>query len=266
MSLTTNAPPVALTIAGSDPSGGAGLQADLKAFAAHGVYGLSAVTCTTAQVPGEVSQVAATAADHLAEQIRLLLRNFPVSAIKTGMLYSAELIETVVGCLPEDTPLVVDPVMVATSGDPLLQDDAVACYCEQLFPRAALVTPNLDEAAVLLDSESVMGDPLGDTAQRLLDRYKVPFLLKGGHLKGDQAIDVLITSESMERFEAPYVHGVSTHGTGCTYSTAIAANLAKGLPLRDAVARAKNYITAAIEQSFHWPNGLQALNHSVPAS
>ena len=264
-------PPVALTIAGSDPSGGAGLQADLKTFAAHGVHGLSAVTCSTAQIPGEVADVAPLEPAHLASQLALLFPAYPIAAVKTGMLFSTALMEVVVAALNDAAPglpLVVDPVMVASSGDPLLEEEAIDYYRSVLLPRASLFTPNLDEAAVLLDVDSITRDDFESAAQELYKSHGVPVLLKGGHLCGDEALDILATDAGLERFSAPFVKDVSTHGTGCTYSAAIAAGVATGLDLAAAVKGAKRYVTAAIAGSHRWANGVEVLDHfaAIPDS
>lgn len=275
MSPTPVSPPVALSIAGSDCSAGAGLQADLKAFSAAGVYGLTAVTCVVAEVPGHVSHIQPVEADVIAEQVRLLLAAFPVAAIKTGMLWSAETIRFVaetMAALPETTRpwLVVDPVMVATSGDSLIEDDAVAAYREALFPLADLITPNMDEAAALLGRPIREESELPEAARALAERLGAPVLLKGGHLQGETALDVFQPREptgalgESVTFAAPYYHGVSTHGTGCTYSAAIAAHLARGLPMVEAIAQAKTYITAAIGSICRW-GATDALNHSALA-
>ena len=268
--------PVALTIAGSDSSAGAGAQADLKTFTALGVYGLTAITCVVSETPGKVQRIQAVDADIVADQIELLLESFPVAAVKTGMLYSAEIVATVAHVIREwnskratSIPLVVDPVMVATSGDLLLHKDAINIYERELFPLAAVVTPNLDEAATLL------GETIGDleamrtAGTRLVERYGVPILLKGGHLGGEDAIDLLFEGGAVSDFTAPFTRGVHTHGTGCTYSAAIAARISQGAPLTTAVRDAKQFITAAIAQHFSWPAGdgseLHALDHSAPA-
>lgn len=259
--------PAALTIAGSDCSSGAGLQADLKTFTAHGVYGLTAVTCVVAEVPGKVTRIQAVDTDILAEQLRLLLGAFPVAAVKTGMLYSREIIESVAaafGQLKQKPALVIDPVMVATSGDPLLQRDAVQAYERLLFPVATVITPNMDEAAVLLGKKITRAEHLHSAAEVLRARYGCAVLLKGGHLRGREAVDVLRDDRGFMELRAPFVPGVSTHGTGCTFSAAIAAGLACGKPLREAVRRGKRYVTRAIAQSFRWGRGagrVEALNH-----
>ena len=269
--------PVALTIAGSDSSAGAGAQADLKTFTALGVYGLTAITCVVSETPGKVQRIQAVDADIVADQIELLLESFPVAAVKTGMLYSAEIVATVARVIREwnskratSIPLVVDPVMVATSGDLLLHKDAIDIYERELFPLATVVTPNLDEAATLL------GETIGDleamrgAGTRLVERYGVAILLKGGHLGGEDAIDLLFEGGAVSDFTSPFTRGVHTHGTGCTYSAAIAAGIAQGAPLTTAVRDAKQFITAAIAQHFSWPAGdgstLHALNHSAPAA
>ena len=259
-------PPVALTIAGSDNSAGAGAQADLKTFSAHGVYGLTAITCIVAEVPGQVSAIQPAKPGIVAEQIRLSLGAFPVAAMKTGMLFSREIIETVCDVLEKNAqsvPLIVDPVMVATSGDALLQADAVELYKTRLFSRAVLVTPNLDEIRALLGREVRTLAEMHIAGRQLAGSFRTSWLLKGGHLRGESAVDLLFHQDGrVDEFSAPFVRGVSTHGTGCTYAAAITANLARGLALRDAVAQAKTFVTQAIGQHFRWHNGAtQGLNH-----
>ncbi len=233
----TRTAPIALTIAGSDSSAGAGIQADLKTFSALGVYGLTAVTCVVAETPGKVSRIEPLSGEIVREQIAVLARNFPIGAAKTGLLYSAEIVETVTRAIIDVLrkidnciPLVIDPVTVATSGDLVLCPDAIALCESQLFPLATLLTPNLDEA---------------------------------GKLIGESIHDL----EAMAEFSAPFVHGVATHGTGCTYSAAITAGLASGLSLEDAVGHAKKFVTRSIAQHFGWTSSsgshLDALNHSV---
>jgi hydroxymethylpyrimidine/phosphomethylpyrimidine kinase len=259
--------PVALTIAGSDCSAGAGLQADLKTFSAHRVYGLTAVTCIVAEVPGKVSLIQAVDPENLAEQLRLLFEAFPVAAVKTGMLYSREVIELVartITALTKRPHLVVDPVMVATSGDSLLRSDAVDAYERLLFPLASVMTPNLDEAAVLLGRKVTRPGHLGAAADALHSKYGCAVLLKGGHLRGGEAIDVLRDAAGLTEYRARFVPGVNTHGTGCTLSAAIAAGLASGRSLRDAVKSAKRYVSRAIAGAFRWGKGrrrVDALNH-----
>jgi hydroxymethylpyrimidine/phosphomethylpyrimidine kinase len=263
--------PVALTIAGSDSSAGAGIQADLKTFGALGVYGLTAITSIVAETPGLVSEIEAVSAEMVCAQMEVLLKSFPIAAIKTGLLFSGEIVSAVAQTLRAHAsratiPLVVDPVMVATSGDLLLRDDAVEAYERELFPLAALVTPNLDEAARLL------GEPIGDlqamrsAGARLTEKYRIPVLLKGGHLAGQDAIDLLFVAGNVVEFSAPFSRGIATHGTGCTYSAAITAGLASNLSLEEAVRRAKKFVTATIAQYLSWKTvsvgSLHALNHS----
>ena len=249
------APPVVLSIAGSDNSCGAGAQTDLKTITALGGYAQTAITCVVAEVPGRVEAIQAVRTAVVAAQIRMSLEAFPVAAIKTGMLFSTPIIGAVAAeferCkkLP---PLVVDPVMVASSGDSLLKKSAVAAYEKLLFPRATLVTPNLDELRVLSGMPCRNLDEIREAGAVLVARHGCAFLLKGGHLQSRLAIDILATSDGFQEFSAPFRRGVETHGTGCTFSSAIATGLACGLDLPSAVARAKEFITRAIGGSFRW--------------
>jgi hydroxymethylpyrimidine/phosphomethylpyrimidine kinase len=258
----TTPPPVCLTIAGSDNSAGAGAQADLKTFSALGAYGLTAITCVVAEVPGKVSAIHPIPADVVAEQIKLSLAAFPVAAIKTGMLYSTEIVELVADILAGNgIPLVVDPVMVATSGAPLLKPEAVEIYKKRLFPRATVVTPNMDEVAVLTGRPVKTLADIEEAGTALAETFGCAWLLKGGHLAGDTATDLLFVSgDEFHVLEFPRVHGVSTHGTGCTTSAAIAAGLAHGLSLGDAAWQAKEFVTSAIRRHHRW-GAVHALNH-----
>jgi len=265
----TKSIPVALTIAGSDSSAGAGIQADLKTFNALGVYGLSAVTCVVAEIPGKVSRIEPVSADMVREQIAVVARSFPIAAIKTGLLYSAEIISAVAKSLVDlvrKIPLVVDPVITATGGDPLLQPDAIESYENELFPLATLITPNLDEAALLLGPRIANRKSMERAGKELEHHFKTAILLKGGHLSGDEALDLLFAHERVAEFSAPFVRDVATHGTGCTYSAAIAAGLAKGASLEDSIARAKEFVTTCIANRVRWESGprgnIDALNHS----
>jgi hydroxymethylpyrimidine/phosphomethylpyrimidine kinase len=262
-----------LTIAGSDSSAGAGVQADLKTFSAFKVYGLTAVTCVVAETPGKVSRIEPVSAALVREQIEVLFASFPIAAIKTGLLCSGEIILTVARALAgvarntgKKFPLVVDPVMVATSGDQLLGADAVELYETQLFPLATLITPNLDEAARLLGGKIKDQRSMEKAAKALARKYGLSILLKGGHLSGGKAIDVFFHRGKITKFAAPFVRGVDTHGTGCTYSAAITAGLANGLSLEASIKRAKKFVTASIRQHFLWQTGagraVYALNHS----
>lgn len=275
MNINSSTIPVSLTIAGSDNSGGAGIQADLKTFAATGTYGCSAVTCVVSEIPGAVNQVLPMPADLVADQIHILPQGFPIHAVKTGMLFSSEIIETVakeithLRALYPELRFVVDPVMIASSGDPLLQPDAIQCYWDQIFPLADLVTPNLDEAATLLGSRITSFSEMQSAAHALAAKLNCAVLLKGGHLKGDTAIDLLASPDSsLQQFDAPYFHNVDTHGTGCTYSAAITSFLAQKHSLPEAVQKAKSYITQSIRQHFQWetPTHLHTTPDSSPAA
>ena len=265
--------PVALTIAGSDSSAGAGIQADLKTFSALGVYGLTAVTCVVAEMPGKVSRIEPVSAKMVREQIEVLARDFPIAAIKTGLLCSGEIISAVAHAIRGTAetavppiPFVIDPVIVATSGDPLLDANAIESYTKELFPLATLITPNL------LEAEKFIGEPVRDlksmrrAGTELARRFRVSILLKGGHLAGDHAVDLLIADGKITEFSAPFVRDVATHGTGCSYSAAITAGLASGLSLKSAIDRAKKFVTASITQRLRWKSksgkNLDALNHS----
>ena len=256
-------PPVVLTIAGSDCSAGAGLQADLKTFSALGAYGLTAVTCVVAEVPGKVTRIDPVDLQNVRAQIELLLANFPVGAIKTGLLFSAEVVGLVAEILEQaarEIPLVIDPVMIATSGDPLLQPAAVELYRTRLFPLATLVTPNMAETAALTNLAVTNLEEMRVAGEQLQASYGVSFLIKGGHLTGDRAVDLLFDGKTVTEFSAPFVTGVATHGTGCTYSAAIAAGLAQGKSLAEAIAQGKEFIRAAIGGHFSLGE-VQALNH-----
>jgi hydroxymethylpyrimidine/phosphomethylpyrimidine kinase len=266
-------PPIALTIAGSDSSAGAGVQADLKTFTALGVYGLTAVSCIVAEVPRKVSRIEPLTARMVREQIDVLLKNFQVGAIKTGLLYSAEIVCAVAGAVhggkkkaARSMPFVLDPVMIATSGDNLLEPKAVEAYKNTLFPLATLITPNLDEAAVLLDARIDNRRQMASAAKALAEKYHASILLKGGHLRDNDAIDLLFHQGELREFSAPFVRGVETHGTGCTYSAAITAGLASGFSLEQAIERAKKFVTESIKQRFRWKSKsgdiLYALRHS----
>lgn len=243
----------ALTIAGSDPSGGAGLQADLKTFSALGVYGATAVVAIVDENTAGVYGVHPVPVNFVVGQIRSVIDDIGVDAVKIGMLHDSELIRAVRDTLAEYdwlTNIVVDPVMVATSGDPLLVEDAIATLREELIPRSKVITPNLPEASMLLGETIDAEDQLEDASRALSAQAggKVSVLLKGGHLLDDTLIDVFYNAETGEslRLSSPRVETVNTHGTGCTLSSAIAAWLAKGADLQTAVVRAKDYVNNAI--------------------
>jgi hydroxymethylpyrimidine/phosphomethylpyrimidine kinase len=265
--------PVALTIAGSDSSAGAGIQADLKTFSALGVYGLTAVTCVVAEIPGKVSRIEPVSAEIVREQIEVLT-NFQIGAIKTGLLCSAEIISEVAKVIrgtdrmsAQRIPIVIDPVIVATSGDTLLEPAAIEAYEKELFPLASLITPNLDEAERLLGTEIKDRQAMHRAGKGLEREFGTAILLKGGHLQGRDAVDLLFIDGKVVEFSALFVRGVATHGTGCTYSAAIAAGLASGLALEEAITRAKKFVTESIAQHFRWTSlsgkNLDALKHSI---
>lgn len=251
-------PAVALTIAGSDCSAGAGVQADIKTFAAFGVYGLSAVTCVVSEVPGCVEHVQAVKPEVLRSQLRLLFGSFPVVSVKTGMLYSRQLLRVVAEELADRLGLfhlVVDPVMVASSGDTLLKKDAIRAYGEELLPLADVITPNLDEASVLLGRKIATRRAMDRAARDLHARFGAAVVLKGGHLRGRRAVDLLCDRRGMREFSLPYLRGRETHGSGCTLSAAIAAGLARGRSLTASVDSAKKYLHRGLARQFAWRRG-----------
>jgi hydroxymethylpyrimidine/phosphomethylpyrimidine kinase len=241
--------PIALTIAGSDSSGGAGIQADLKTFAAFGVYGASAITALTAQNTQGVSGIHPVPPDFVTAQMDAVFADLDVAAVKIGMVAELSIVEAIVAALSRWKPghVVFDPVMVASSGDRLLAAEAVESLRTRLFPQASLITPNLPEAAALLN-ESVALDEAAIKSQgrRLLGFGARAVLIKGGHGQGAESIDYLFRGEDVIALPAPRIATANTHGTGCSLSSAIAAGLSKGEPLETAVRHAKTWITAAI--------------------
>lgn len=259
---------MALTIAGSDSGGGAGVQADLKTFATLGVHGASAIACLTAQNPKRVHAVEPCSPKMLQRQIEAVFEELPPQAVKTGMLFSAANLRIVADFFGARTarpcvPLVVDPVMISTSGARLLQPAAEKILCQDLLPLATLVTPNLDEAEVLSGQKIREPEDLRAAARAIFSRFGCAVLAKGGHLKNTrEAIDIFFDGRTELLLAAPFVKGVSTHGTGCTYSAAICAALALGHDLPRAVELGKDFITAAIAGSYKI-GGHFALNQSV---
>ncbi len=251
-----------LTIAGSDSGGGAGIQADLKTFSALGVYGASVITAVTAQNLAGVFAVQAIDPAVVEKQLRAVLEGYPVKAVKTGMLFSRQIIEVtadvLAGCA--GIPLIIDPVFAATSGGKLIDEEAVAALEKRLFPLAALITPNMPEAEILGGVKLENRRHLEKTARDLFEKFKVPVLLKGGHLT-DSACDILCDHEGMHAYDSELIEGINNHGSGCTYASAIAALLARGLPLRDAVAQAKDYISRCLKNPLHLTAHTLILNH-----
>ena len=254
-------PPIALTIAGSDPSGGAGIQADLKTFHQFGVYGEAVITLLTVQNTVRVSRVVVMPPALVLEQLAAVLEDIPPAAAKTGALGSAEMVEAVARAAGDfPFPLVVDPVMVSKHGRSLLPDTAVAAIRERLLPRAFLITPNVPEAEALTGLTIRTLEDMRGAARRLWELGARAVLIKGGHLEGD-ATDLLFDGTRWHEFPAPRVATPHTHGTGCTYSAAITAALARGLALADAVALAKRFIHEAIRTNPGLGKGSGPVNH-----
>jgi len=257
-----SSPPRVLTIAGSDSGGGAGIQADLKTFAAHGVYGMSVLTAVTAQNTRAVTVVEALSPELVRAQIDAVFEDIRVDAVKIGMLANAGIIRAVAEGLRRVQPphVVLDPVMVAKSGDPLLHEGAVAALAHELLPQATLITPNLPEA------ERLSRRPVGTEEERCasarhLGRHGVAVLVKGGHGAGDEVVDLLYADGAMHRYAHPRLHTSSTHGTGCTLSSAIAARLAQGDDLVDAVGGAIDYLHGAISAAYPVGGGQGPVDH-----
>lgn len=257
--------PVFLSIAGSDCSAGAGLQADLKTGISLGCYPLTAVSGVVNEVPGKVAGLAPMEADFVAAQIRLCLQTFPVRAVKTGMLYSPNIIRAVARELePHKLPLVIDPVMIASAGEPLVLKESIEAYKELLFPQACLITPNIDELTTLCSGlRPATRDDLAEAATAMAVEYQCPILAKGGHLAGNLCTDVLAMPHGrIHSWSHPRTVGVSTHGTGCTLASAVTSYLAHGESLTMAVEHALAYTTQTIAASYHFPQA-DALNHRL---
>jgi len=260
-----------LIIAGSDPSGGAGIQADVKTVTALGGYAATAITALTAQNTTGVYGVFEVPPGFIAEQMRLVLEDIGADALKTGMLHNTAVIEAVASAIDRHAPgipLVADPVMVAKSGDPLLDPSAVAALQSQILPRAALLTPNLREAEVLLGRPLEGLEGMRRAADDLLALGPAAVLVKGGHAGGDTVYDVLAGAEDgvpfEQTFEHPRLETTSTHGTGCTLASAAAAGIARGLPVREAVAAALDYVHEAIRRAPGFGRGRGPLGHALP--
>lgn len=244
--------PIALTIAGSDSGGGAGIQADLKTFSALGVYGTSAITAITAQNTLGVSAISSVPPEIVDAQLTALFSDFPIHALKTGMLYAPETVQVVTEAIRRWKPahVVVDPVMIATSGDSLILEESIRLYKSRLFPLTDLLTPNCDEAALLTGLAVDSPDKMLKAAESLLATGCRGVLIKGGHLaaSSNEATDLLLLADASPLYlTAPFIATRNTHGTGCTLSAAITAYLACGHPLADAVVAAKEYLTKALQ-------------------
>jgi hydroxymethylpyrimidine/phosphomethylpyrimidine kinase len=243
--------PVTLTIAGSDSGGGAGIQADLKTFTCMGVFGTSAITCITAQNPDAVTGIEPVSPKLITAQIKAVTCGFPVAATKTGMLFSAEIIHAVAKSLKtvKCGPLVVDPVMVATSGARLLKQDAMETLFRELLPMATVITPNVNEAEILAGCRIKTLKDLKMAALIISKRFGTACMAKGGHLAGGEVVDILCVDNEFTLYTAPRVRLRGTHGTGCTFSAALTAALAMGEELHEAVAIAKSFVTQALKQA-----------------
>ncbi len=265
----THAIPVVLTVAGSDCSAGAGIQADLKTFQHFHVHGLTAVTCVVSETAAIVRAVHPIPVAVVCDQISLLLESFPVAAVKTGMLISAAHVRAVAEILRNypEIPVVVDPVMIASAGTPLLDAEALAAYREFLLPLARVITPNLPEAGALLGEPEPDEYSQESAARRLAEAFGTAVLLKGGHLSGNECVDVLVDGGVVHRFTAARVIAAGSHGTGCTLSAAIAAALTRGEALPRAVEIAKDYLGETLRRSydFHGPGAgrVHVLNQST---
>ncbi len=249
----------ACTIAGSDSSGGAGIQVDLKTFTALGTWGLSVVTALTAQSPSAVRGVEPVSPSMITAQLFALLEVFPIGAFKTGMLGTAEACRAVANAVPADVPLVVDPVMIATSGGRLLDEEAVGALVDRLLPRATLVTPNLVEAGILTGRPVRTLDEMRRATEDLRALGATAILMKGGHAMGTEAVDLLVDAEGARTYSGPR-YPFEVHGSGCCLSAAIAGGLAQGLGLRDAVALGKHVVSGAIAFSVIAPDGRRMAN------
>lgn len=255
--------PVALTIAGSDPSGGAGIQADIKTFHQLGVYATSVVTLVTVQNTMSVKAVEVLSADLVGAQLDAVLEDIPPQAAKTGALGN----EAVVAAVAQRAagfsfPLVVDPVMISKHGLPLMTDKARAIMVDSLFPHAFLVTPNLHEAGILAGMTVIDPETMAEAARCIASLGAAAVLVKGGHLAGD-AVDLLYERGKIRRFSSPRINTQNTHGTGCTFSAAITAYIALGLPLEQAIEKAKRFITLALRSDLGLGYGFGPVNHHV---
>ena len=251
-----------LTIAGSDCSGGAGIQADLKTMMAHKVYGMSVITALTAQNTMGVSDIMDVTPEFLAKQLDCVFEDIYPDAVKIGMVSNPELIATIVEKLSEhhDLKIVVDPVMVATSGSRLLADNALKILKEKLIPLATIITPNIPEATVLTDIKIVSKDDMVAAAKKISEWYSGYLLIKGGHFE-NRADDLLYFQENILWLKGDKIDNPNTHGTGCTLSSAIASNLALGYCVEDSVTQAKDYLTGALKDNLDLGHGSGPLNH-----
>lgn len=248
-------PPVALSVAGSDCSAGAGIQADLKTFQHFKVHGLTAITCAVAETEKTVEEIHVLPVSFVTQQVSLMLSSFPVTAAKTGMLYSAEHIHAVAQCFKKhpNTQLVVDPVMIASTGTPLIAEEAIHAYRTALLPISKLFTPNLPEAEALSGRSISNETEMTQVAHFLSNQFNTAVLLKGGHLKGNECIDLLVENGICHRLVSSRIQCPNSHGTGCTLSAAIAAALTRHDDLLTAVQVAKTFLEETLRKSYQYP-------------
>ncbi|PWR71574.1 bifunctional hydroxymethylpyrimidine kinase/phosphomethylpyrimidine kinase [Methanospirillum lacunae] len=249
----------ALTIAGSDPSGGAGIQVDLKTFAEVGVWGMAVVTALTAQNATRVSGVWSMECHVVRNQIATLLEDITPGAVKTGMLSTAEIIHTVVQTLPETIPLIVDPVMISTSGHRLLDESAIRCMKEVLLPRATAVTPNIPEAEVLAGMRIIDDGSMIEAGMKILDLGTEAVVVKGGHGTGDESVDLLIDRNGVTRLTSPRMP-YQVHGSGCCFSAAVTGFMAQGYGVAESCRLGKDIVTKAIKEAIAGSGGMRMIN------
>ena len=258
-----NNKPNVLTIAGSDPSGGAGVQADIKVFHSLGVNGLSAITCITSQVPGHVNSVFPIDKNHISMQIDLLNEHYQISVIKLGLLNSIESIEAILDSFNKFNkcpPIIIDPIIKSSKGTNFLNPQALNLYKKELLPIASLYTPNLYEGETLLGDKTLAHE---DMAKKLYQEFQSPVVLKGGHSNKEKAMDIYVDNQGVSIFESPMIRNLDPHGTGCFYSSSICALVALGCSIKEAISKSKFYITNAITKSANIGGTANSLNYDI---
>jgi len=258
-----NNTPNVLTIAGSDPCGGAGVQADIKVFHSLGVNGLSAITCITSQIPGHVNSVFPINKNYISMQIDLLNEHYQISAIKLGLLNSVESIEAILNSFNKFNncpPIIIDPIINSSKGTIFLNTEALNLYKKELLPIASLYTPNLHEGETLLGDKNLTHE---DMAKRLYHEFQSPVVLKGGHSNKEKAIDIYVDKNGVSIFESPMIRNLDPHGTGCFYSSSICALVALGYSIKEAISKSKIYITNAITTSANIGGTVNSLNYNI---
>lgn len=258
-----NNTPNVLTIAGSDPCGGAGVQADIKVFHSLGVNGLSAITCITSQIPGHVNSVFPINKNYISMQIDLLNEHYQISAIKLGLLNSVESIEAILNSFNKFNncpPIIIDPIINSSKGTIFLNTEALNLYKKELLPIASLYTPNLHEGETLLGDKNLNHE---DMAKRLYHEFQSPVVLKGGHSNKEKAIDIYVDKNGVSIFESPMIRNLDPHGTGCFYSSSICALVALGYSIKEAISKSKIYITKAITTSANIGGTVNSLNYNI---